>query len=179
MMTQQLGFSILTAPVAAIDRRALSQAWYSALHLARPARTASSKSTRASMPAPDVRPALARAPGMAQRPLLSRAVATAAPGPRESRGENAIERRTVRSPLARRIERAFLHPRLRVHQATFAVDGTKARVHIALQSSGGGMHLVAICSPQVRSRVAGALDQARFALAARGIQLSLDFSASC
>ena len=35
MMTQQLEVSILAAPLAAIDRRALSQAWYSALHLAR------------------------------------------------------------------------------------------------------------------------------------------------
>ena len=38
MMTQQLEVSILAAPLAAIDRRALSQAWYSALHLARPDR---------------------------------------------------------------------------------------------------------------------------------------------
>ena len=36
MMTQQLEVSILAAPLAAIDRRALSQAWYSALHLAGP-----------------------------------------------------------------------------------------------------------------------------------------------
>jgi hypothetical protein len=39
MMTQQLEVSILAAPLAAIDRRALSQAWYSALHLARPDRS--------------------------------------------------------------------------------------------------------------------------------------------
>ena len=35
MMTQQLEVSILAAPLAAIDRRVLSQAWYSALRLAR------------------------------------------------------------------------------------------------------------------------------------------------
>src|SRR6202034_3463065 len=40
MMTQQLEVSILAAPLAAIDRRALSQAWYSALHLATPDRRA-------------------------------------------------------------------------------------------------------------------------------------------
>ncbi len=34
MMTQQLHVSILAAPLAAIDPRALSQAWYSALRLA-------------------------------------------------------------------------------------------------------------------------------------------------
>ncbi|HEY1429269.1 MAG TPA: hypothetical protein VGF18_06830, partial [Candidatus Tumulicola sp.] len=37
-MTEQLRVSIVAAPLAAIDPRALSQAWYSALHLARESR---------------------------------------------------------------------------------------------------------------------------------------------
>jgi hypothetical protein len=176
MMTQQFGFSILTAPLAAVDRRVLSQAWYSALHLAGSAREPKPaaghladiafRERRAPVIAGDARPRGAsvldlthgrRRPGTPTR-------ATAPEG----------DRRAERSSLARRIERTFLNPRARVRRASFAIDGSGARIHVALQTHGNRVRLVAICPPSVRPIVAKALVQARFALSARGIDLAVE-----
>lgn len=168
MMTQQLGFSILSAPLAAIDRRALSQAWYSALHLAREhAAPAQPPRSRASC-APAVpcnKRTNERGTFSSQREDRSAHASTA----RHERG-TAVERRAVRSPLARKIERVFLDPVRRPVRATFTLGGA-SRVHVALQSTSGGVRLIALCAPELRTRVARALDEARYALARRGIAL--------
>ena len=176
MITQQIGYSILTAPLAAIDRRALSQAWYSALHLAREARAAVPEEARRRLT--PSRGETTRQPrhGVSSpycnvaSTTASGASGTARPAP------EACERRAVRSPLARRIERTFLDPARPARRATFTLegmcDGRRARVHVALRSGESGMHLVAVCSPSLRTGVARALDQARYALAARGIRLT-------
>jgi hypothetical protein len=173
MTTQQLGYSILTAPLAAIDRRGLSQAWYSALHLARdvPATAAcepSSASTRVGIGSPrrpDREAGRARDPLATSKALRASAVTHTVTGP--------VDRRAGRLPLARRIERTFLDPERKIRRATFTLDGTNARVHVALQTGASGMRLVAVCPPTLRAGVARALDQARYALAVRGITLSV------
>jgi hypothetical protein len=108
------------------------------------------------------------------RPVSAVRIVNASPaGPhRVLAGEQ--DRRSPRSPLARRIERCFLDPVRRIRRASFTLEGTNARVHIALQHGAGRMRLVAVCPPHARSRVAGALDQARYALAARGIALAVE-----
>ncbi|MGD0967527.1 MAG: hypothetical protein ABR949_04490 [Candidatus Aquilonibacter sp.] len=174
MITQQLDYSILTAPLAAIDRRALSQAWYSALHLAR------SVSPAANVPQHLLKARTAEA--VTQRVHIAGTAHRAQPLASSPRGAGrsrmkveAPERRAVRSPLARRIERTFLDPARPVRRATFSVagtrDGKRARVHVALQSGASGMRLVAVCPAALRAVVARALDQARYALALRGISL--------
>lgn len=174
MMSQQIGFSILTAPLAAIDRRTLSQAWYSALHLA--------KEPPADVPAPRC---MNQIPDEAARSALAmpRRVATSAESSAPTRSLSskspdrthaiAPERRALRSTLARKIERAFLHPSTPPTRATFSIGATRERVHIALQVHGRRVRLVAICAPRVRARVARALAQARYALAQRGVALDL------
>lgn len=174
MMTQQLGISILTAPLAAIDRRALSQAWYSALHVARehPA------SVTAPRKATTVAESGTRETHRASPPRASERLAHAAHAPmraaRGASGAPAADRRATRSPLARRIERTFLDPARRTARATFTLAGTQARVHVALQAVPSGLRLIAICPPSVSERVARALDQARYALAMRGVALLVD-----
>jgi hypothetical protein len=181
MMTQQLGFSILTAPLAAIDRRELSQAWYSALHLARDA-----------APAPE-----AAAARVLQESTLPRARRDRVPEPavrrsavrianREERTAHRLlsderERRAPRSMLARRIERCLLRRPGKVRRATFTLDGTSARVHVTLQFATGGLRLIAVCAPPVRERVRQALEEARYALASRGVALAIDLrdTSSC
>ncbi|HEY1977425.1 MAG TPA: hypothetical protein VGG89_12800 [Candidatus Baltobacteraceae bacterium] len=172
MMTQELNVCVLAAPLAAIDRRALSQAWYSALH------RASGKPHQAPREPQSSPPASRR-----KRPV-------AAPAPRERHPGTAfihqgqkksakdrercavaasdIDRRAHRSPLARRIERKFLDPRSATHRATFTAAGK--RVHVTVQASQGRVRLVAVCAPVLREAVARALAQARFALASRGVQ---------
>ena len=80
----------------------------------------------------------------------------------------------MRSPLARRIESVFLDPARRSERASFTIEGSRARIHVALQSSPAGLRLVAVCAPEVRPQVAKALDQVRYALAVRGIALRTD-----
>jgi hypothetical protein len=173
MISQQIGFSILTAPLAAIDRRSLSQAWYSALHLARP----NPRSSRGQPSSNQVVCKREHRPN-GETPHIVRPVQRPAGAvPKEHalrRGAPSPERRAERSPLARRIERAFLDPVRRTDRATFTLDGSSARVHIALQTTTSGIRLIAVCSAAIRAGVARALDEARYALAVRGIALHVD-----
>lgn len=175
MMTQQPGFSILSAPLAAVDRRALSQAWYSALHLAREGRTAAPVRPAATQSACAVPPREHRASAIrTERPRNDNAHATHAS--RRSSFDGAgvsADRRGVRSALARKIEHTFLDPTRHVARTTFSVDGTRERVHVSLQTTGNRVRLVAVCSPSLRAAVAEALAQARYALAARGIEVAI------
>jgi hypothetical protein len=170
---QPLATSIITAPLAAIDRRALSQAWYSALHV----------QARASKPESAARPVSPSGSGRRTdriagtdshgAPPANGASSSALPARREAvPPAGGPERRAPRSPLARRIESAFLDPRGCLHRATFSVgDSAGSRVHVTLQSAGGRVRLVALCHPSARARVARALAQARYALGARGVVL--------
>lgn len=173
-MSQQIGFSVLSAPLAAVDRRALSQAWYSALHLARDA---------SPVECPAVRQKSTASGGSATAPprqVRHAGPAGAAPMPpramRESIAERidcGVDRRAARSPLARRIEREFLRPLRPARRATFSIAGDGSRVHVTLQGSGPHLRLVAVCSSRLRSTVARAISEARYALASRGIALEL------
>ena len=175
MTTQQIGFSILTAPLAAIDRRSLSQAWYSALHLATHDRP---QNERAISPARRGARACVEAhePASPQRGLRVTELRVV---PHRSEASSRClpheERRTSRSRLARQIERTFLDPARRgIVRATFTIGGTRTRVHVALQWGAAGARLVAVCPPAARDRVARALEEARYALAVRGIALRID-----
>lgn len=175
MMTQQVGFSILSAPLAAIDRRALSQAWYSALHVVQtsPIRTQASAPAAASC-APHAAGPPRETPARADRASTIRVVPQHRADVRLHEMDGGVERRAPRSTLARRMERCFLDPARRVQRASFVLEGSNARVHVALQSGDGGVRLIAVCQPRVREAVARALEEARYALAARGIALRVD-----
>ncbi|HET9095278.1 MAG TPA: hypothetical protein VFN37_01340 [Candidatus Baltobacteraceae bacterium] len=171
-INEQLQFSVLTAPVAALDRRALSQAWYSALY-------GSGKGTGAMKAAGPIACAQTAAapplsPDAARFPYAD-AERVAAP-PASAAGTLCTEaapqdRRAPRSTLARKIERAFLRPHSRSRKTSFTVEGDHGRVHVLLQSSGSQFKLIAVCAPKARPHVAAALAQARYALAMRGIDL--------
>jgi hypothetical protein len=177
MMTEQLQVSILAAPLAAIDRRALSQAWYAALQRAPRQPTTAAATQRASMPArafdrvrPSVVPArrgkrLRCAVPNAQGKPARRALADVAAG--------AQRRCRFRSELAGRIERAFFDARGALRRATFSLGRGNVRVHVILQTKGGKAVLLALCPPEIRDVVARALTEARLALAARGIGLEV------
>jgi hypothetical protein len=171
MMTQQLGFSILTAPLAAIDRRSLSQAWYSALHLARESAAPLRSATRNVLPGKSAPPGHRTSGRGASDPTPG----TRLSGHTERREMSARgleqERRAVPSRLVRAIERLLLDPARRVERATFAIDGLTARVHVCIQTSATGVRVIAVCAPAQRPLVVRALLQARFALARRGIAL--------
>lgn len=171
MITERFDLGVLSAPLAALDRRALSQAWYSALHLQRE-KPAEPKSTRSrpqagsatSNPTPRSAQAQRGMPKieMARRaPVRATTVAVSVPR----------DRRALRCALAQKIERKF-SARETPRPATFTLDGAQGRVQIILRSQGKRLELVAICAPRARSIVAQALAQARYALASRGIALA-------
>lgn len=175
MMTDQLGISILCAPVAAMDRRALSQAWYSALRLTdrAPRATCAPLQSHATAAAQHREPRAHRGGAEVEAtPVAARAIPSLDRTARLLAG--LPERRASRSSLARRIERTFLRPASDVKHATFRIEGTQARVHVALQTAGNRVRLVAVCRRELQGRVRAALTQARFALASRGIVLDIE-----
>ncbi len=176
MMTQQLEVSILAAPLAAIDRRVLSEAWYSALRLVCQPRQTSAIAPLARSPVAQCVRAYTR--NVQERSWRDRVEMrrfhTLPTKPSTTCGDevrtNISGRRCA---LARRIERAFAQPNSHAKRATFSMGRGNARVHIILQTKGECTALLAICRPELRHVVARALAQARLALAARGIGIEL------
>ena len=168
--TEKLGFDVLTTPIAEIDRRTLSQAWFSALHLGSASRSAvvPLQQSRDDNHVPG-RPESGVPPGIKQgtpsmmRPIGRENVAFAG-----NIYENvSVDRRGPVSVLARKIERALLDRR--THYGTFVLDGMQGRVHLSVCSKYGRIHIVAMCSPQAKAYVACALQHVRFALARKNI----------
>ncbi|HEY1681800.1 MAG TPA: hypothetical protein VGF98_09210 [Candidatus Tumulicola sp.] len=168
MMTEQLRVSVVAAPLAAIDPRVLSQAWYSALHVARttPNRPMPAQSNRE--PSANVgRPFVC----VAARDLRQNRV-VASPRPRgvtQSIGANDVRSDRTPSRMAHRIERALARPQRPPRCAAFVVGEGVARALIVLQSRGDKTYLVAMCAPERRETVVRALAQVRASLAARGL----------
>jgi len=174
MMTQQLQVSIIAAPIAALDRRALSQAWYSALGFTSQSKTRAELSAhRALNGQPRSQPgavpvslrhrAVADAPGSHARMFWRSATVSDEERLTLSRG------RDVRAALAKKIEAAFCAPRSFPKRSTFSMGRGSARIHIVLQTNGSSTMLLALCRPELRAVVTRALAQARLALAARGL----------
>ena len=172
-ITEQLQFSVLTAPVASVDRRALSQAWYSALYgTAKPP----SQAKRTALPCTQAPPSRPQPREDAEKQEAAHhAIARVQTPERADRtAGTSPERRAPRSRLARKIERMLLRPRAAAHKTSFSIDAEQGRVHVILHARGAQLRLVAICPPKARAHVAAALAQARYALAARGLDLSAE-----
>ena len=86
-------------------------------------------------------------------------------------GAPVHDRRTVRSALARKIERVFVASKNPPKHASFTLEGARGRVQILLQQNGGRTQIIALCPPAAQQIVAQALSQARYALALRGISI--------
>jgi hypothetical protein len=172
-MTTAPDVAVVATQLARTDRRALSQAWYSALHLVHdePARRALAA---AQAPAgPPSRRALARTSPDASAAAGGR---RGAPAPRAAlAGAVAplpFERRGAVTEAGRRVERAVAtiarspHPRTSRTSRTLALDG--GRVTLLVRTDADATRIVALCSVPLRPTVERALAQARYVLAARG-----------
>jgi hypothetical protein len=173
-MQQTTGVAVLATHLAHTDRRALSQAWYSALHLAGrtpvPQRAAFAPS--ASM-RPSARAATAALPRSCTAPHAC-AERSLEHANARNRDANAVaaERRAP-TELGRRIERALTQHATRMPRggaASFTVSAGSGRVHVIVRSDGARTRVVAVCAPPLRERVERALAHARFALAGRGVR---------
>lgn len=170
MTTASDGVAVIATQVAQTDRRALSEAWYSALHLAQggaPRRAAPARSAPATAPLP------ATAHGAAphgRRPLAPARFAAHRDAGATSRADAGPERRRPAGEVAQRIERAVaaLSARRPV-PAAHTLDVAGGRVRLLVHSDGRTTRIVALCSRPLREQVERALASARFTLAAAGM----------
>jgi hypothetical protein len=171
-MQQTTGVAVLATHLAATDRRALSEAWYSALHLAAvPATRCAAASRGGAAHIRAARDARASEQPPPRRPadFEPRRRPTVATHGREGRLECVPERRAPKSELGRRLERALLRRLPRATQTHFALSASGGRVHLLVRADGVRTRVVAVCAPALRERVERALAHARFALAARAV----------
>ncbi|MHB8141017.1 MAG: hypothetical protein ACYDHD_07190 [Vulcanimicrobiaceae bacterium] len=170
----RIAYDVLTAPLAATDRRTLSQAWYSALHVQRGAMPVEAATSREQGPASPSRRLPQRVPlRCAQTHVASPVGAVALTRDADVHGEGIVDRRAARLRLAQAIERTFGGRQRRVRRATLKLDGSLGRIHVVLDVRGPCARLVALCAPNARREVASALEQARYALAGRGMTLDV------
>lgn len=176
MMTAPNTVAVVATQLPGTDRRALSQAWYSALHLAEkstphiPARPLAGPASSAHVPTS------AHTISSIHRSELRVNAVAGERGARTAVPSGASERRAPRTELAQRIERALV-PRPRapmVASASLAIKARDGRVHLLVRTDGSTTRIVALCAPALRERVESALAQARFALAAAGAHVTVD-----
>jgi hypothetical protein len=170
MTTASTGVAVIATDVAQTDRRALSEAWYSALHLAdnaRPPQPPRATTKLATTPASPTQraPHAPQVGGEGRPPLSSRASrGTAIPPP------SAQDRRQPTSASSRRIERAVVTlSARRPVPAAHTVDVDGGRVRLLVHTDGRRTRIVAVCSSPLRDVVERALASARFTLAGAGL----------
>jgi hypothetical protein len=167
--------AVVAAPVPAADRRGLSQAWYSALHLAEgDVRGASSLRTRP-LAAPGARvcgqPVVVPQPGAgAGRSGPARAGAAPAAAAAGVPPAPPGDRRDPPSRLARAILRAVAARR---ESGSTVAASENGRVHLVVRVDGQRTRIVALCREADRLAVERALGSARYALARSGALLDV------
>ena len=174
-MQHTTGVAVVATQLADTDRRALSQAWYSALHLAeRPPAGAHAPLGRVPGAAPSGGSRCTRGSNAAPRRGSTGGAVHARNAARDTssrcEGSVAAERRATKTQLARRIEHELTRRPPRGATASFAVCGEGGRVRLVVRGDGALTRVIAVCAPPLRERVERALAQARFALAGCGVR---------
>jgi hypothetical protein len=165
------GVAVIATQLAHTDRRALSEAWYSALHLSREAAPARAHAAHGAAVLPAHSTAVR---GEAQREV--RRDPSAARSPRAQGDGRATvpapnERRRPVSETARRIERTVQRlAAMPSVPAAHTIDVDGGRVRLIVHHDGRTARLVALCSAPLREQVERALAGARFALAGAGVR---------
>lgn len=166
------GVAVIATQLAQTDRRALSEAWYSALHLAggtiaprtAPHRVGTAPAAKAPAPATHDERERASAP-LAQRSRQR--------PPGRASADAGVERRRPVGETARHIERAVtaLAAR-RPLPVAHTVEIAGGRVRLLVHDDGRTTRIVALCSGPLREHVERALASARFSLAGAGVAVA-------
>lgn len=171
MTTASGGVAVIATQLAQTDRRALSEAWYSALHLAHATaprqRSLARSAGTASPQALPIGSSSARRPAAAPAAEVRSRKNTSAPLPVHA------ERRRPADDTARRIERAVatLAARRPV-PAAHTIDVAGGRVRLLVHNDGRTTRIVALCNHELREHVERALAGARFTLARTGFAVA-------
>lgn len=167
MTNPSRGVAVVATHVAQTDRRALSEAWYSALHLSEPA--AAPRGSTAVAPESIALPVPRHS-----SPVTAGAVRYQPPAPRppalaSDPAAPAVDRRRIATPAVRRIERAVVRLRAQsLPRASQTLDLAGGRVRLLVRTDAVATRIIAVCAPALREAVERALAHARFALAAGG-----------
>jgi len=179
MTTATAGVAVVATRLPLTDRRSLSQAWYSALHVAERDRSARPAAPhRAACAAPGSPPAPPR--GETHGAPVARVAPAATPGLAgaertiRSTAPAALERRAPHTEITRRIERALLRRTADARPATVAVIAGGGRVQLLVRTDRDATRIIALCRPDLRAPVERALAHVRFALMASGVQVAVD-----
>ena len=167
----RMKIAIIQTRLPYIDRRALSQAWFSALHLAQ-----DGKDQRCVRPHRDGAVA-ARALAVTRvraRPDPKRAAQTSLPARaviRDRRVSGVLGGTLCRTGESKKISTGAAHDRARSYppfrmSLTFGVDGS--RVQLLLRRDGPTLYVVALCRPEIAETVRRALACADAHLRLRG-----------
>ena len=151
--------AVLRTRLPYTDRRSLSQAWFSALHLAQIGPARGFPARRASDPsflAPSSRSATAPNAEAAPPARASRVSGTKVDRATAREGAAAAGTRDVRSRFKDKaaFEQARSYPPFRT-SLTVGVDG--ARIKLLVRREGSTLHVVALCAPQSAELVGRAL----------------------
>ena len=171
---QNGNLSVLSVPITACDRRALSEAWYCALHNRRTTVGIQEIPQRRALDAPRFGSVKRIVDFVSHHQNLQHQQI-----PRQATEKRRFfcvdphfgKRALSSTPLAKRIEAVFFTQPRPPNQATFTLEDGRTRVHIVLRSSRENVHLVALCTAPARTVVEKALDEIQRRLRYRGLQL--------
>ena len=159
-------FELALSPSPLVDRRALSQAWYDALHLVEA--DAASRAGHGDVPLADARlfhPGKVCSPTFPSRHPWLREKLERRTGNvshvRHAHSEVKIKSER-RDQLARKIIKEFI---ARPGVTQFVIKTAQGRVCLFVLRNAHGVHVAAVCPPAMRARIEGALAQARCTLA--------------
>ena len=166
------------------DRRALSEAWFSALHLAHDAPsslagTPVARRASTSAPASHANVRAATAQSREAEPRRERCAPAPAPRRTADAGLDAPARRVSDARPAGAVRASFererSYPPFRTSLTLEGANGT--RVHLIVRRVGPTLHVVALCPRAVEHLVRKALASADIHFRARGERLHIDVSA--
>lgn len=172
-ISEDRGIAVIATRMPYIDRRSLSEAWFSALHLASDGPVSPKPPERRGTENAQPEARASRALRGAERGVPAR-VPGGIPAPARSlraKAEPAL--RTQPNARRTRSEAAFAWARSYAPfrtSLTLGVDGE--RVALLLRREGATLHVVALCRPAVADRVRRALGCADLHLRARGESVS-------
>jgi hypothetical protein len=167
------GVAVLATHLAVADRRALSQAWYSALHLAErapAARPHASRTGRGGAHPPEAGASSRFGREAGSRDGTPRGSSSLSSRALQNEAAFVAERRAPKTVLARRIERVLARCVPSSAPCSVAVSAAGGRVRLLVRSDANGTRVVAVCAEALRERVERALAQARFALVERSVR---------
>ena len=172
-MTEKIAsnpLTVIATRLPYIDRRSLSQAWYSALHIASDGPLAANASDRRGTAATAIATS-PKATAPSARALDAAASPRARATPREASGAGAeiATRRSLDARVAAAARASFARARsYPPFASTLTLDVANERVQLVLRRDGATLHVVAICRPEIAEIVRRALASADLHLRVRG-----------